>query len=285
MTFVGKILVIVIMVFSLLFLAFSATVFLTEKNWKEETGKKTEEINKLRGDLTKVQTERDSVKNDLDAAKKDMEAAVAKLQADVEQLSNEVDRRQAEITKQRTAVETALENVRASQQETAAVTKERDTALEQLRQAQLQSNEFKEQQLELRDQIRILERELEVAKNNNKTLREQVTILSSVIQQNGLDPDPQHYKSIAIAPTVEGQITRKDDRNQRFQISIGSDDGLVVGHELYVYRLQPKPEYLGKVRVQAVDSDQAVVSVIGSTPQGKKIEEGDIVSTKIGPRG
>ncbi len=285
MTFVGKILVIVIMVFSLLFLAFSATVFMTEKNWKDETAKKQEEINKLRNDLTKVQGERDSVKNDLEASQKDKEASVAKLESDMKQLQDEVDRRQTEITKQRTAVETALENVRASQQETAAVVKERDTALEQLRQAQLQSNEFKEQQLELRDQIRILERELEVAKGNNKKLREDVVILSNVIQQNGLDPDPKHYKAIALAPTVEGEITRKGDNNQRFQISIGSDDGLVVGHELYVYRLQPKPEYLGKVRVQAVDSDQSVVSVIGSTPQGKKIEEGDIVSTKIGPRG
>ena len=36
MTFVGKILVIVIMVFALFFLAVSAVVFTTEKNWKDE---------------------------------------------------------------------------------------------------------------------------------------------------------------------------------------------------------------------------------------------------------
>lgn len=285
MTFVGKILVIVNMVFSILFLAFSATVFLTEKNWKDETVAKQKTINEKQEQIRKLTTERDQFKNDLEAAQKDRQATVAQLESQIKQMQSEVDLRQDEITKQRTSVETALESTRASQQEAQAYKNERDQALEQLRQAQLQSNEFKEQQLELRDEIRILERELEVAKGNNKRLREDVVILTNVIQQNGLDADPRHIKQLAITPTVEGQITRTGDRNQRFQISIGSDDGLVVGHELYVYRLQPKPEYLGKVRVSAVDNDQAVVSVIGSTPQGKKIEEGDIVSTKIGPRG
>ena len=39
MTFVGKILVVVIMVFALFFLAVSTVVFSTAKNWKDETAK------------------------------------------------------------------------------------------------------------------------------------------------------------------------------------------------------------------------------------------------------
>ena len=42
------------------------------------------------------------------------------------------------------------------------------------------------------------------------------------------------------------------------EISIGSDDGLAVGQELYVFRTQPRAEYLGKVKIVAVDPDQAV---------------------------
>ena len=68
------------------------------------------------------------------------------------------------------------------------------------------------------------------------------------------------------------------------EITIGSDDGLVIGHELYMYRISPRPEYLGKVVVVAVDPDQAVVKVVGKTYMGKKIKEHDIVSSSVKPR-
>jgi len=55
---------------------------------------------------------------------------------------------------------------------------------------------------------------------------------------------------------------------------------------MVVFRTKPTPEYLGKVRVTAVDPDKAVVRVIdGKTYHGKKIQEGDSVSTKVRPRG
>jgi hypothetical protein len=68
------------------------------------------------------------------------------------------------------------------------------------------------------------------------------------------------------------------------EITIGADDGLVVGHELYLYRVSPSPEYLGKVKIISVDPDQAVAKVVGNTYMGKKIKEGDIVSSTIKPR-
>ncbi len=65
------------------------------------------------------------------------------------------------------------------------------------------------------------------------------------------------------------------------EISIGSDDGLAVGQELYVFRIQPRAEYIGKVRIVSVYPDQAVAEVIGNTVSGKKIQEGDIVSSTL----
>ena len=47
MTFVGKILVIVIMAFSLLFLGISTVVFSTATNWKEETAKEQTKLSEL----------------------------------------------------------------------------------------------------------------------------------------------------------------------------------------------------------------------------------------------
>ena len=63
------------------------------------------------------------------------------------------------------------------------------------------------------------------------------------------------------------------------EISIGSDDGLAVGQELYVFRIQPRAEYIGKVKIVSVYPDKAVAEVIGNTVNGKKVQEGDIVSS------
>ncbi len=41
------------------------------------------------------------------------------------------------------------------------------------------------------------------------------------------------------------------------------------------------PEYLGKVKVGLVEPDQAVANVIGNTVHGKKIMEGDNVSSTL----
>ena len=81
-----------------------------------------------------------------------------------------------------------------------------------------------------------------------------------------------------------GEVKRVDPTNRRIEMTIGSDDGLVVGHELYLFRISPRPEYLGKVSIVSVDPDQAVAKVVGNTYQGKKIKEGDIVSSTIKPR-
>ena len=68
------------------------------------------------------------------------------------------------------------------------------------------------------------------------------------------------------------------------EMTIGSDDGLVVGHELFIFRTIPRPEYIGKVVIVSVEPDRAVARVIGNTYQGKKIKEGDIVSSTIKPQ-
>src|SRR5262249_60847375 len=91
-------------------------------------------------------------------------------------------------------------------------------------------------------------------------------------------------KGREIPPPVMGEVKRVDWSNRRIEITVGSDDGLVPGHELFVYRVKPRPEYLGKMAIVAVDPDQAVGKVVGNTYQGKKIKEGDIVSSTIKPR-
>ena len=63
------------------------------------------------------------------------------------------------------------------------------------------------------------------------------------------------------------------------EISIGQDDGLRVGQELNVYRLEPRAKYIGKVKLVSVYPDKAVADLIGTTVNGLKVQEGDNVSS------
>ena len=69
MTFVGKILVIVIMAFSLLFLALSTVVFTTSKNWMVATKKEQEEVDKLKKKVQDAQAASEAAKKGLEDAK------------------------------------------------------------------------------------------------------------------------------------------------------------------------------------------------------------------------
>src|SRR5262249_49027454 len=119
---------------------------------------------------------------------------------------------------------------------------------------------------------------------NNSDLREKVAKFSTLLQRAGLPTDISQIKGVESPPPVQGQVKRVHPDNRRIELTIGSDDGLVVGHELYLYHTTPRPEYLGRVRIISVDPDQAVARVVGNTYQGKKIKEGDVVSSTIVPR-
>ncbi len=107
---------------------------------------------------------------------------------------------------------------------------------------------------------------------------------STQLRQAGLSDDISQIKGMESPPPVVGEVKRVDPTNRRVELSIGSDDGLVVGHELFLLREKPRPEYLGKITIISVDPDQAVGRVNGTTYQGKKIKEGDLVSSTIKPR-
>jgi hypothetical protein len=281
MTFVGKILVFVIMISALLFLGVSTVVFTTATNWKDATAKEQKKVQDLQTKNQNATAAVDAAKKDLAAAKdshakaqQEMAGRIAALEADSKRLNEE-------MTKARNELEAAQQNAHTSLDEATALRNETNLLRDQKSAVEKQANEYKIRQTELNDQIRILTRERDVAKKNNEDLRDRVAKFSSLLRKNGLSDDISQVKGLDSPPTVRGQILRVDAQNKRVEISIGSDDGLVPGHELNLYRIKPRPEFLGKIKILSTDPDQAVGQVVGNTVNGKKIQEGDIVSSTL----
>jgi hypothetical protein len=284
MTYVGKILVIVIMAFSLIFLGISTVVFTTAKNWRSAT----EEQKKKVGDLTKqvgvAQAAVDAAKKELDDAKGKFDALTKNLNNQIQGQEAQIASAQKQITQASGEVGTAQMNARTALDEAEARRKDSEPIRDQKAAVEKQANEFKLKQAELNDRIRELERILETATKHNTDLRERVAKFSALLRQSGLSDDISQIKGMESPPPVVGEVKRVDPSNRRVELTIGSDDGLVVGHELFLFRQKPRPEYLGKITIIAVDPDQAVGRVNGTTYQGKKIQEGDLVSSTIKPR-
>jgi len=284
MTFVGKILVILIMALALLFLGISTVAFTTSVNWKQATAaekKKVDELQKKNSDLT-VGVE--AAKKDLEKASSDHKQAVTQAETRIKSLEDETKQLQNEMTEARSKLEVAQQSARTALTLSEDRLKETNQLREQKSAVEKPANEFKLQQTDLNDKIRDLERQTKTLDDNNKDLRDRVARFQTALRKAGLSADASTYKALESPPPVQGEVRRVDAQNRRVEITIGSDDGLVPGHELYLFRTKPRAEYLGRIQIMAVDPDQAVGKVIGNTTLGKKIQEGDLVSSTIRPR-
>ena len=284
MTFVGKILVIVIMVFALVFLAMSTVVFVTSKNWMVETKKERQKSDDLKKKLHDANAASE-------AAKKEAADYKAQYDQDKKTLDNRLAAQQDEITRSQAEITSVKGHLAVAQQTAKSATDEMEAKRQQtlqLRQqlsaVEKQANEYKLDQAEKNDKIRDLERKFDTSEKRNGELRDQVARYTTLLTRNGLSTDISQIKGLENPPPVVGEVKRIDPTNRNMEITIGSDDGLVVGHKLYLYRLSPRPEYLGEIAIVQVDPDQAVAKVVGKTYMGKKIKEGDIVSSTIKPR-
>lgn len=284
MTTVGKILVLFIMAFSLILSAISTVVFTTSKNWKTATEAERKKVSDVTNQLNEQAAKTEAAAKELEAAKAKYEAQ-AKQQIDRIKAADDANKlAQDQITTAKTQVADAQQTAKAALDEAEARRNETLLLREQKSAVEKQGNEFKLHTAELNDKIRELERVLETATRNNSDLRERVAKYSTLLRSNGLSDDISQIKGMESPPPVVGEVKRVEATNRKMEVSIGSNDGLVPGHELYLFRTSPRPEYIGKARVESVDPNQAVLQVIGNTYQGKKIQEGDIVSSTIKPR-
>lgn len=83
---------------------------------------------------------------------------------------------------------------------------------------------------------------------------------------------------------VKGVIEKIDPQDRTLvQVSVGSDQGLNKNNTLEVYRLDPRPEYLGTLRIVESFHHKAIGRLMrasGASPRGS-LKEGDIVSSEL----
>ena len=282
MTLVGKILIVVILVMSLIFMTFSLMLYATHKNWRDLVKNPTPSAGKPKGlelqlrdaeeDLRRRQEEMDSLRYSLSMERAARTSALANLESLSNQRQTELD----DLRKQRDdlraqqgdairAMELAQENL-----------KRLKTSVEQLSQAIVTSQQDRDDQfaqvLQLTDKLNQSSGVLETLEERNRELAEAIAKTNRVLLRYGLSQDtPLHN----VPPTLEGEVSAVGN-SDLVEVSLGSDSGLRVGHQLEVHR--PGGSYLGRLVVVDADANEAVARI-----QFKEgiIRRGDLVKTRI----
>jgi hypothetical protein len=282
MTTIGKILVIINFVFSLLTGALILMVFQLSTNW-ESSYKKLKGYYDVSQANVKVYAQ---------------EAGEARLNADKEK--NRVEGEKREIAK----------NLEKAVEELTIAKKNVDELEKQVKLSGLSTQNATGELLRLKDELKleqakVKDREgkiVELAKTAKeqqdkavqanikaRTFEERSISLTQALEQSTRDLELTKQGKSAARPggerrpppeDVEGIVKNSDAKSGLVTVSIGSDAGITKGNSLYVYRLAPKPMYLGEIRIIDVNHHEAVGRPM-MAQRGGQLQPGDIVASQI----
>jgi hypothetical protein len=274
MNFLGKILTVLILLMSVVFLTVSVAVFQTHRIWKDVALDNKKKIENLQDRVKAYQVEIEAAKDRLALEQAARRFALASLQTKYETVESRWQVREQEYQKLQQEAGVLATVVSTAAQTLDATLKQNETLRKGLQESQLVRDETFGKVVELTDAKNALQGSSEVLRERNDELTRMYTLAKSWLDRVGID---MHAPVDGRPPTVDGQIVSVGEKDL-LEISIGADDGLKQGHTLEVFR---GGNYLGRVVVQRTWPDRAVVQIIPEFKQGA-MKVGDRVATKLG---
>jgi hypothetical protein len=291
MQFVGKILVVLMFILSVIFMAFAGVVSNSQTKWREYANNQKKLLEESRRKLSDTEQDLDRVKTDAAAKIAQADTRRAQVEADNTGLLGNLLRLTKEKEDASLAQKTSAEQAQIAGDEAQARNEESTNLRQLLRELQLARDNDFALITKLEDQVRGLQLDFDAAKAKNRDLLGKNSLYQQALAAAGINADPTELAGRgAPPPRVEGIVedirpARRQGSSELLAISLGSDQGLKKGHEMTVYRtgLNKKgqqPRFLCKIVIVETTPDKAVGEVIESTRNGV-IQKGDNVTTKL----
>jgi len=283
MNFVGKILIFMIFIMSLVFMSFAVAVYATHQNWRMVVERPRDRATADRPAGLKFQLEDERKRNaDLEEQFKKYKADVDREEtlrkSDLAKLTTERDqlvRRRDELQKQRDALvekdKTSVATLAVASQNLAKLTAEVEELRVDLRNTQKQRDQHFTSVVAMTDKAHQDRGDLRRLKERRMQLADQVAAQKRVLTEHGLN---EHTPS--TPPQVSGKVVAVN-RNDMVEVDIGTDDGIRTGYTLEIFR---GTKYLGRMRVMTTSEDKSVGQILPSFKKGV-IQEGDNVITRF----
>jgi uncharacterized protein YoxC len=285
MNFVGKILVVLIFVMSLVFMSFAVMVYATHKNWKEVVTRTQAEVKPgeqlgLKYQLDGVKKENDELQDRIEKLESDKKKelqdkadALVKLETEKAALSTEnqqlITERDALSKKEKEAV-AALDT---SSQNLKKLTEEVGVLRDQIRGAQEDRDSQFSKVVTLTDEVHKAQQSISRLSERERQLAAQVAAARALLAFHGEDINSPIDKR---APSMRGKVLAVNDQKM-VEVDLGSDDGLRVGHKLEVFR---GAKYIGRVVVLSTATDKSVAKVDVDYTR-VPVMRGDDVATRL----
>jgi hypothetical protein len=288
MNLVGKIFTVLIVVMALVFSAMAVTVYATHRNWlrminneqpspeyplglKPQLEQARAENQKLQANLQDLESTRQQEEAAAQQVRQKLESQNVSYKDKLDELQKNYDQLDQTIRETATALKTTQSNA-------AALRTEVDTLRQQIRDAQADKDSHFKRVVELEDQVHQTGLELSRLKETNKTLAQDLAEAMEVLRLHGLDPDPAKYTG--VAPKLDTVVTSVQ-AGGLIEIKAGSDDGLMKGHRLEVYRVGGgRTTYVGPIEVLQTSPDKSVCKTIPESMRSH-VEVGDRVASSL----
>jgi len=284
MTFFGKILIVLILIFSVIFATLSLAVYSTHRHWQEIVELTPAQPGKPLGLKHQLENETEKLRQREDEArrlKKELEAETAAYRHQLQKLETT----QVELLAERQRMETQLANrQREKQKLTDEVTvveqnlESVDQQVQQLRGDIRQTQQRRDDQFQktvaVSEEVYELVGQLERLEERRRQLDKQLAQLNVKMSEHDVDP---HAPLEGRGPRLQGVVTRVGEDGM-IQISLGADVGLRPGQTIEIFR--GNTTYLGRAEVMRTAPNEAVAKVIPQFKRGA-IRKGDHVATRI----
>jgi hypothetical protein len=274
MNLMGKILTVLILLASVVFLFMSLVIGASHQNWKVmalENKKIAEEQYNLRKQVVDESAKgaaalraeqvarayliayNTSLLSAAETEKKNAEVSLAAKEKQLSELVNQI------TTDQKT--------IKAQDDQIAKLVEKNNSLIDEIAAIRVEVVE-----LTKRNYVLIgLQQRLE---SRQKELESQNSRLAKVLRWNGLNENSpiDHI----VRKGLEGKVTEHNDATGRIAVSIGKDDGLKIGHKLKIFR---DGKYVGSADVIQVANNQAIAQMIKNLQQ-LSVDNGDYVTTQ-----
>ena len=243
MNIIGKIFVFAVFVMSLMLMTFAGVIYMSHVNWKDEVYREPKDclpgqqpgyahqIKRAQEERAELEAAITSLQQKVAESEQSRDQVVAKLQTAIVQKDQELQSLRADKDKRQAEMEKAVGDVRSLRDDLLAA----DKAVEQL-QAQVKAQQEKvdaqvDKSSQLSASLAEAQGQLTIAEERKAQLEKQVAHARILLTQNGLTVDSLPKDRV---PTLDGDVIAVAAGS--IQVSLGSDDGLQVGHMLEVYR-------------------------------------------------
>jgi len=271
-TFTGKILTVVTLLLSVMFAAMAVTVFATHKNWKAYAASLASANSKLNSENQTYRTQINSYKERLKREQMARQMALAALETELAVANTQ-------------SSDAVADNLRLQQQVGEMTTKNQvDTALlatyttennglkTSLQQEQLSRDKIFNSYVSTIDQLHENQGILNETTLRSSELAEMSARYKDIIDRIG----PAATTAQELPLPLDGVVVAVGQ--ELIEVSVGSDDGLKVGHTLDVFR--KGGTYLGRVIVKKTLPDRSVAEILPEFRKGS-IRIQDRVATRF----